>query len=39
MNINLLMGTQPSRIKNIFTEEWLSSGFASRVIMIEFDYL
>lgn len=39
MNINLLMGTQPSRIKNIFTEDMLSSGFASRFIMIESDYL
>ena len=39
MNINLLMGTQPSRIKNIFTEDRLSSGFASRFIMIESDYL
>lgn len=39
MNINLLMGTQPARIKNIFTEDRLSSGFASRFIMIESDYL
>jgi len=39
MNINLLMGTQPARIKNIFTEDRLSSGFASRFIMIESDYM
>lgn len=39
MNINLLMGTQPARIKNIFTEDRLSSGFASRFIMVESDYL
>ena len=39
MNINLLMGTQPARIKNIFTEDRLSSGFASRFIMIESNYL
>lgn len=39
MNINLLMGTQPARIKNIFTEDRLSSGFASRFIMIKSDYL
>ena len=39
MNINLLMGTQPSRIKNIFTEDRLSSGFASRFIMVESDYI
>lgn len=39
MNINLLMGTQPARIKNIFTEDRLTSGFASRFIMIESDYM
>lgn len=39
MNINLLMGTQPTRLKNIFTEDRLSSGFASRFIMVESDYL
>lgn len=39
MNINLLMGTQPTRIKNIFTEDRLSSGFASRFIMVECDYM
>lgn len=38
MNINLLMGTQPSRLKNIFTEDRLSSGFASRFLMVEADY-
>lgn len=39
MNINLMMGTQPSRLKNIFTEDRLSSGFASRFIMVESDYI
>lgn len=39
MNINLLMGTQPTRLKNIFTEDRLSSGFASRFIMVESDYI
>jgi len=39
LNINLLMGTQPSRLKNIFTEDRLSSGFASRFIMVESDYI
>lgn len=38
LNLNLLMGTQPIRLKNIFTEDRLSSGFASRFIMVEADY-
>ena len=38
LNLNLLMGTQPSRVKNIFTEDRLSSGFASRFLMVEADY-
>lgn len=38
LNLNLLMGTQPSRVKNIFTEDRLSSGFASRFLMVESDY-
>ncbi len=39
LNINLMMGTQPGRLKNIFTEDRLASGFASRFIMVESDYL
>jgi hypothetical protein len=39
MNINLMMGTQPTRLNNIFTEDRLSSGFASRFIMVESDYI
>jgi len=39
MNLNLLMGSQPSRIKNIFTEDRLASGFASRFLMVESDYI
>lgn len=39
LNLNLLMGTQPSRLKNIFTEDKLSSGFASRFLMVESDYI
>ncbi len=38
LNLNVLMGTQPSRVKNIFTEDRLSSGFASRFLMVESDY-
>lgn len=38
LNLNLLMGTQPTRLKNIFTEDRLSSGFASRFIMVQADY-
>jgi len=38
LNLNLLMGTQPTRVKNIFTEDRLSSGFASRFLMVEADY-
>lgn len=38
LNLNLLMGTQPSRVRNIFTEDRLSSGFASRFLMVEADY-
>lgn len=39
MNINLLMGTQPVRLKNIFTEDRISSGFASRFLMVRSDYV
>ena len=39
LNLNLLMGTQPTRLKNIFTEDRLSSGFASRFLMVESDYM
>lgn len=39
LNINLLMGTQPSRVQNIFTADRLSSGFASRFLMVESDYM
>lgn len=39
LNMNLLMGTQPVRLKNIFTEDRLSSGFASRFLMVESDYI
>lgn len=38
LNLNILMGTQPDRLKNIFTEDRLASGFASRFIMIQADY-
>ena len=38
LNLNLLMGTQPARLANIFTEDRLSSGFASRFLMVEADY-
>ncbi len=39
LNINLMMGTQPARLGNIFTSDRLSSGFASRFIMVESDYI
>ena len=39
MNINLMMGTQTSRLNNIFTADRLSSGFASRFLMVESDYI
>jgi hypothetical protein len=39
LNINLLMGTQPSRMKNIFTEDRIANGFASRFLMVESEYL
>jgi hypothetical protein len=39
LNLNLLMGTQPTRLKNIFTDDRLSSGFASRFLMVESDYI
>jgi hypothetical protein len=39
MNLNLLMGTQPSRLRNIFTEDRIASGFASRFLMVESDYI
>lgn len=39
LNINLMMGTQPGRLGNIFTSDRLTSGFASRFIMVESDYI
>ncbi len=39
LNINLMMGTQPGRLGNIFTSDLLTSGFASRFIMVESDYI
>lgn len=38
LNLNLLMGTQPDRLKNLFSEDQLASGFASRFLMIQSDY-
>lgn len=38
INLNLLMGTQPSRLKNIFTEDRLAAGFPSRFLVVEADY-
>jgi len=38
LNINLLMGTQPSRLKNIFTEDRLASGFPSRFLIVQAPY-
>ena len=39
LNLNLLMGTQPGRLKNIFTEDRLASGFASRFLIVESGYI
>lgn len=38
INLNLLMGTQPDRLQNIFSEDHLASGFASRFLMVQSDY-
>lgn len=39
LNINLMMGTQPSRLSSIFTSDRLASGFASRFLMVKCDYM
>jgi len=39
LNINLFMGTQPIRLKHIFTEDRIASGFASRFLLVESDYI
>lgn len=39
LNLNLLMGTQPSRLNNVFTQDRLASGFASRFLMVQSDYI
>jgi len=39
ININILMGTQPSRLLNVFTKDALASGFTSRFLMVESDYM
>jgi hypothetical protein len=39
ININILMGTQPSRLMNVFTKDALASGFTSRFLMVESDYM
>jgi hypothetical protein len=37
-NINLLMGTQPERLNHVFTQDRISSGFASRFLIVSADY-
>lgn len=39
LNLNLLMGTQTDRLSNIFTADRLSSGFASRFLMVDSGYI
>ena len=39
LNMSLLMGTQPSRLKNLFGADRIQSGFASRFLMVQSDYL
>lgn len=39
LNLNLLMGTQPTRLQNVFSEDKLQSGFASRFLMVDSDYI
>jgi hypothetical protein len=39
LNISLLMGTQPSRLKNLFGADRIQSGFASRFLMVQSDYI
>lgn len=39
LNISLLMSTQPSRLSQIFTVDRVSSGFASRFLLVKSDYI
>jgi hypothetical protein len=39
LNISLLMGTQPSRLKNLFGADRIQSGFASRFLMVQSNYI
>ena len=39
LNMSLLMGTQPSRLKNLFGADRIQSGFASRFLLVQSDYL
>lgn len=38
LNISIMMGTQPSRLNNIFGQDKIESGFASRFLMVESGY-
>lgn len=38
LNINVMMGTQPNRLRNIFTRDRIESGFASRFLLVYSDY-
>lgn len=39
INCNLLMGTQPARLNQIFPPDKISSGFASRFLIVSSDYI
>ena len=39
LNINLLMGTQPSRLSQLFPMDKIQSGFASRFLLVQSDYI
>lgn len=39
LNMSLLMGTQPARLKNLFGSDQIQSGFASRFLLVQSDYL
>ena len=39
LNMSLLMGTQPGRLKNLFGQDQILSGFASRFLLVQSDYI
>jgi hypothetical protein len=39
INVNIIMGTQPERMRQIFTQDKIDSGFAARFLMVTSDYM